>query len=445
VVVPYRTTRLTPAALFPYNLLSGGPQRIRPVPPHPLDPLGRPQRNGHPLNRTDYLKNIHRVVVKVGSHVLTDAHGRPDPAVFQSIVDQILLLAERGIETVLVSSGAVASGRALLRGSRPGGSIPDKQALAAIGQTGLMSLYQQALDRYGKRAAQVLLTRDDLTHRRRYLNARNTLSKLLQFGTLPVVNENDTVMVEEIKIGDNDNLSARVALLVDAHLLVLLTDAPGLCPAGAGPVSERMPIPVVERITPEIRRLAGGPAGSLGTGGMITKIEAAQMATQAGLPAVIAPGYRKHVIPDVLEGREIGTFFVPLKDRMTHKQQWIAHTLPCRGTLFLDDGAVRALVHQGRSLLPSGVLSVKGSFQNGDMVACVDRQGQEWARGITHYASAEVAKIAGRKSSEIESVLGYRIQDEIIHRDELVILHPASPVPGGEVVPSGLSNEGEDP
>lgn len=395
------------------------------------------------MKRTDFLKNIHRIVVKVGSHVLTDARGRPDPAVFRSLADQVQALAQRGIETVIVSSGAVASGEALLRGSRKGGSIPEKQALAAIGQTGLMSLYQQALDPYGKRAAQVLLTRDDLTNRRRYLNARNTLNKLLQFGTLPVVNENDTVMVEEIKIGDNDNLSARVALLVDAHLLVLLTDAPGLCPAGSGPVSERTPISFVERITPEVRRLAGGP-GSRGTGGMVTKLEAAQIATQAGLPAVVAPGDHDGVILEVLAGREVGTFFAPLKDRLTHKQQWIAYTLPCRGTLFLDEGAVRALVHQGSSLLPSGILSAKGHFQNGDMVACADRQGRECARGITHYSSAEVAKIAGRKSSEIETVLGYRIQDEVIHRDELVVLHEALPGPGDGPSPAALPvNEGE--
>ncbi len=361
-------------------------------------------------------------MVKIGSHVLTDTHGDPDPSIFRSIVDQSMSLADCGIETVLVSSGAQASGQALLQGARLGANIPERQALAAIGQTGIMGLYQQALDRYGKRAAQVLLTRDDLTHRRRYLNARNTLLKLLQFGTLPVVNENDTVMVEEIKIGDNDSLSARVALLVDADILVLLTDTPGLCRPDDPPGSTRSPVPFIERITPEIQALAGGPGNPLGTGGMITKLEAARIATQAGIPAVIARGDRERVIPDLVAGLKIGTFFAPLKDRLTHKKHWIAHTLPCRGTLFLDDGAVQAVVHQGRSLLPSGVSSVKGHFENGDMVACADRGGREFARGITHYSSAEITKIAGRKSSEIEPVLGYHIQDEIIHRDELVVL-----------------------
>jgi glutamate 5-kinase len=374
------------------------------------------------MNRSEYLQNIHRVVVKIGSHVLTDEHGAPDPSVFRSIVDQTMALAEQGVETVLVSSGAQASGQALLLGARMGSNIPERQALAAIGQTSLMGFYQQALDRFDKRAAQILLTRDDLTHRRRYLNARNTLLKLLQFGALPVVNENDTVMVEEIKIGDNDSLSARVALLVDADILVLLTDTPGLCRPDDRPVSSRSAIPFIERITPEILSLAGGAGTALGTGGMITKLEAARIATQAGIPAVIAPGNRNHVVPDLLAGQEIGTFFAPLKDRLTHKKHWIAHTLPCRGTLFLDDGAVRALVHHGRSLLPSGVVSVQGEFENGDMVSCVDRHGRECARGISHYSSVEVTKISGKKSSEIEPVLGYHIRDEIIHRDELVVL-----------------------
>jgi glutamate 5-kinase len=377
------------------------------------------------LDRNLLMQNIHRIVIKIGSSVLTDAEGRPDPAAFQSIVDQTMTLATRGIEAVLVSSGAVASGQALLRESRPNPTIPEKQALAAIGQSGLMGMYQQALDPYGKRTAQVLLTREDLTSRNRYLHARNTLFQLLRFGALPVINENDTVMVDEIKIGDNDSLSARVALLVDADLLVLLTDAPGLCLPSDLPVAERTPIPFIERITREIQALATGPASRLGTGGMVTKLEAARITTQAGIPAVIAPGRMPQAIVDLLQGRQIGTWVAACSDRLTHKKHWIAHTLPCRGTLILDDGAIDALVHRGRSLLPSGVVASQGAFENGDMVACTDRSGREWARGITHYSSAEVAKIAGRNSSEIESVLGYRIRDEVIHRDELVVLKEA--------------------
>jgi glutamate 5-kinase len=374
------------------------------------------------LERTPYLETVRRIVVKIGSHVLTGEAGRLSTSVFESIVDQVIRLSETGKEIVLVSSGAIAAGRTLLAPTHPNTTIPEKQALAAIGQTQLMGMYQNALDRYGKRAAQVLLTRDDLSHRRRYLNARNTLFKLLQFSVIPIVNENDTVMVEEIKFGDNDSLSARVTILVDADLLILLTDAPGLCAWRDAAEPEETPIPFVKEVTPELRMLARGPSDPLGTGGMTTKIEAARIATEAGHPAVIADGRRPSVITEILAGEPIGTFFAPLKDRLTHKKHWIAYTLRKKGELVLDDGAVQAIVKRGKSLLSSGVVEVRGRFENGDMVACIDGKGNEWARGITNYSSQEVQRIAGKKSAEIESVLGYRIRDEIIHRDELVIV-----------------------
>jgi glutamate 5-kinase len=384
------------------------------------------------MERTRYLETVRRIVVKIGTHVLTDEEGRLTTSVFESIVDQVIRLSETGKETILVSSGAIAAGRTLLAPTHPNTSIPDKQALAAIGQTQLMGMYQRALDRHGKRAAQVLLTRDDLSHRRRYLNARNTLFKLLQFSAIPIVNENDTVMVEEIKFGDNDSLSARVTILADADILILLTDAPGLCAwkGTEGPGTE--PIPFVKEVTPELRKLAQGPSGPLGTGGMATKIEAARIATEAGHPAVIADGRRPNVITEILEGEPIGTFFAPLKDRLTHKKHWIAHTLRKKGELVLDDGAVQAIVRGGKSLLPSGVLEVRGRFDNGEMVACVDPSGTEWARGITNYSSQEVQQIAGRKSAQIESILGYRLRDEIIHRDELVVLVKQGSGVGGQ-------------
>lgn len=374
------------------------------------------------MERSGCLATVRRIVVKIGTHVLTGEEGRLSTAVFDSIVEQVIRLSERGKEVVLVSSGAIAAGRTLLAPTHPHTSIPEKQALAAIGQTQLMGMYQKALDRYGKRAAQVLLTRDDLGHRRRYLNARNTLLKLLQFSVLPIVNENDTVMVEEIKFGDNDSLSARVTILVDADLLILLTDAPGLCAWQGTEGPEEAPIPFVREVTEELRRMARGPSDPLGTGGMATKIEAARIATEAGHPAVIADGRRPNVIQDILEGKPIGTFFAPVKDRITHKKHWIAYTLKKKGELVLDEGAVDALVHRGKSLLPSGVVKVRGRFENGEMVACLDAQGTEWARGITNYSSQEIQRIAGRKSSEIEPILGYWIRDEIIHRDELVVV-----------------------
>ncbi len=374
------------------------------------------------MERKRYLDTVRRIVVKIGTHVLSDEEGNLSTAVFDSIVDQVVRLSKQGREFVLVSSGAIAAGRSLLAPTHPNISIPEKQALAAIGQTQLMGMYQRALDRHGKRAAQVLLTRDDLSHRRRYLNARNTLFKLLQFSVIPVVNENDTVMVEEIKFGDNDSLSARVTILADADILILLTDAPGLCAWTEADGPEKEPIPYVKEVTPALRRLAKGPSGSLGTGGMATKIEAARIATEAGHPAVIADGRQPNVIRGILEGNPIGTFFAPLKDRLTHKKHWIAYSLRKKGELVLDDGAVQAIVHRGKSLLSSGVVQVRGRFENGEMVACLDAAGTEWARGITNYSSQEIARIAGRKSAEIESILGYRIRDEIIHRDELVVV-----------------------
>jgi len=379
------------------------------------------------LDRERYLKKTRRIVLKIGSSVLTDEHGHLSPPIFASIVDQIAGLVRDGIEVVLVSSGAIAAGRSLVKEGAEAATIPEKQALAAVGQPQLIGMYQQALEPFGKRTAQVLLTRDDLTHRRRYLNARNTLFKLLQFGILPVVNENDTVMVEEIKFGDNDNLSARVAILSDADLLVLLTDRPGLCTWKEGERLAQEPIPFIQKITPKIRELAGGPSKPLGTGGMTTKLEAARIATQAGLPVVIADGRRQGVLDEILTGKEVGTFVAPLRDRLTHRKHWIAYTLTKKGDLVLDRGAVSAIVEKGKSLLPSGIVSVRGTFENGDMVSCLDEEGKEWARGITHYASQEIEKIAGSKSSQIEDILGYRIQDEVIHRDELVVLKDEPP------------------
>jgi glutamate 5-kinase len=384
------------------------------------------------MERTGYLETVHRIVVKIGTHVLTGEEGKLSTPVFDAIVDQVIQLSEMGKEVVLVSSGAIAAGRTLLETTHPNTSIPEKQALAAIGQTQLMGMYQQALDRYGKRAAQVLLTRDDLSHRRRYLNARNALFKLLQFSVIPIVNENDTVMVEEIKFGDNDSLSARVTILVDADILILLTDAPGLC-AWTGPEGpEAEPIPFVKEVTPELRGLAKGPDGPLGTGGMATKIEAARIATEAGHPAVIADGRQPSVITGILRGEPIGTFFAPLQDRLTHKKHWIAYSLQKKGELVLDDGAIQAIVHRGKSLLSSGVVEVRGLFDNGEMVACLDASGTEWARGITNYSSQEIQQIAGRKSAEIESILGYRLRDEIIHRDEMVVVTKQEPGVGGQ-------------
>lgn len=384
------------------------------------------------VSRLPFLKDIRRIVVKVGTRVLTDAEGRLLPSVFTAIADEVACQLDAGRQVILVSSGAIASGRMLLDLEGHAASIPAKQALAAVGQSHLVGMYQHALDAHGKRAAQVLLTRDDLSHRRRYLNARNALFEILRFGVLPIVNENDTVMVEEIKFGDNDALSALVARLVEADLLILLTHAPGLCAWDEERARPGALIPFVAEVTTDIRRLAHGPEDAVGTGGMTTKLEAARIATQAGHPAVIADGRTPDVIRRLLDGEPLGTFFAPQADRLRHKKHWIAYSLPQAGRVVLDAGAVRAIVHQGGSLLPSGVLSVEGDFENGEMIGCVDEQGTEWARGISHYSAREIRRIAGKQSSDIDVILGYRICDDIIHRDELVVLQrPGAADPAG--------------
>lgn len=374
------------------------------------------------MQRKPFLRKVRRIVVKVGSQVLTDGRGRLWPPVFFLLGGQIAELMEEQKQVIVVSSGAIAGGRSIL-GFRPGrASIPEKQALAAVGQTRLMGFYQQALEFHGIRAGQVLLTREDLADRKRYLNARNALFKLLAFGVVPVINENDTVLVEEIKFGDNDNLSAMVAILAEADLLVLLTSVAGLYPGGEETARAGDPIPYVERITREILDMARGPSGPLGTGGMTTKLEAALLATQAGIPVVIAEGRREGVLRDIVQAEPVGTFFPPTRDLLTHKKHWIAYTLKRKGAIVLDEGAVEAIVERGKSLLPSGVVAVQGNFETGDMVSCLDPEGREIARGITHYSAQEIRKIMGKKSSQIEALLGYKIQDEVIHRDELVLL-----------------------
>ena len=375
------------------------------------------------MDRLHYLTGVRRIVIKVGTHVLADEEGRLKSSVISSLASQISALSDQGKEVIVVSSGAIAAGRAILRDSYGKGSIAEKQALAAIGQSQLMRMYQRAFEPYGEKVAQVLLTRDDLTHRGRYLNAKNTFLKLIQYKVITVVNENDSVVVDEIKFGDNDNLSAMVAILVDADLLVLLTDTLGLYPCGA-PLGKRRqrPLDHVEKITPEILRMASGPEGLLGTGGMVTKIEAARMATWAGIPVVIAYGRQSDVLNEVLSGEKVGTFFVPLEDRLKRKKHWIAYTLKRKGELVLDEGAIDALLYQGKSLLPSGIIEVRGRFEGGQMVSCVDRSGKEYARGLTNYSSQEIQKIRGKKSSQIEKVLGYCVREEIIHRDTLVIV-----------------------
>jgi glutamate 5-kinase len=375
---------------------------------------------------TRVLPPLRRIVVKVGSGLVAEPGLGPDAGRIGRLAAELAGLMARPLEVTLVSSGAIASGTARLGLRERPRSIPEKQAAAAAGQVALMWHYEQAFAAHGRRVAQVLLTQEDISHRARYLNARNTLVTLLGYGVLPIVNENDTVAVEEIKVGDNDNLAALVAYLVDADLVVLLSDIDGLYTGDPhrDPAARR--IDTVDALTPEMERLAaaGGirDTGALGTGGMLTKLQAAQKAMAAGIPMVIADGRRAGVLDAVLAGEPVGTYFRPRADRLTARKRWIAFATAPQGMLEVDTGARRALVERGKSLLPSGVVKVDGEFAAGDAVGLRDPEGQEFARGIVNYDAREVALLRRAKTTDIERLLGYHAGDEIIHRDNLVVL-----------------------
>ncbi|OLE39859.1 MAG: glutamate 5-kinase [Candidatus Rokubacteria bacterium 13_1_20CM_2_70_7] len=328
-----------------------------------------------------------------------------------------------GREVVLVTSGAIMAGMARLALAERPRSIPEKQAAAAVGQSALMWQYEIAFAPHGITVGQVLLTAHDIGDRTRYLNARNTLLTLLRLGVLPIVNENDTVAVEEIKVGDNDNLSALVASLIDADLLVLLTDVDGLYTDDPSVSAAARKLDTVESVTDEIAGMVWDRAGRVSVGGMATKLEAAQKTAASGIPMVIANGAASGVLGRVLAGEPVGTYFAPKADRLTARKRWIAFAVPPQGRLTVDAGALRALTQQGRSLLPSGVVDVEGDFTAGEVVAVVsETDGKEVGRGLVNFDAAELKKIRGVKTREIEARLGYRSVDEVIHRDNLVIL-----------------------
>jgi glutamate 5-kinase len=367
------------------------------------------------------LAKARRIVVKVGSGLVTAPEIGPDPDRIEQLAGDIAAI-RRDREVALVSSGAIATGMARLALAERPRSIPEKQAAAAVGQSALMWQYEIAFKRHGLPVGQVLLTAQDIGDRTRYLNARNTLLALLGFGVVPIVNENDTVAVEEIKVGDNDNLSALVASLIEADLLVLLTDVDGLYTADPALDRAATKLDTVETITDEILAMAGAHQDGLSVGGMATKLEAAQKAATSGVPMVIASGRQHGVLARILAGEPVGTCFVPRADRLGARKRWIAFAVPPHGRLTVDDGAVRALSGQGRSLLPSGVTSVDGEFAAGDVVGVVGADGREFARGLVNFDAAELRRIRGAKTQEIETRLGYKSVDEVIHRDNLVIL-----------------------
>jgi glutamate 5-kinase len=369
------------------------------------------------------LGRVRRLVVKVGTGQVTTPEAGPDRRRIGALAAELAALRADRIEVTLVTSGAIATGMARLALARRPRTVPEKQAAAAVGQSALMRHYEAAFKRHGVAVGQVLLTAHDIGDRARYLNARNTLLALLHLGVVPIVNENDTVAVDEIKVGDNDNLSALVASLIEADLLVLLTDVDGLYTANPALDGAARKLDTVEAVTDDILRLVWAGAGTGAVGGMATKLQAAQKAAAAGIPMIIASGGTPGVLVRLLRGEPHGTYFTPKADRLAARKRWIGFAVPPQGRLTVDAGAVRALTLGGKSLLPSGVVKVEGAFAAGELVAVVgEADGKEFARGLVNFDAPELERIRGAKTREIESRLGYKSFDEVIHRDNLVVL-----------------------
>lgn len=366
------------------------------------------------------LTDARRVVVKLGSNVIT-AENSLNLEVIESISNQISSLMDKGIEVILVSSGAMAAGlRKMGMEGRPE-EIPRRQAISAIGQSGVMNAYEKSFERCDKKVAQILLTAEDLNNRKRYLNARNALNTLIDWKVVPIINENDTIMVEEIKLGDNDNLAAMITLLMDADFLFILTDIDGLYDKDPRRYPDAGLISKVTSFKKEIEDFASDIPGTLGTGGMLSKIQAARKVTAAGIPMIVARGDIPNVLLQIFNGKDQGTYFVPRKEKMASRKCWIAYTLAPKGSIIIDDGAVHAVRENGKSLLPIGVVAVEGRFEEGAAVSFETCEGKIVGTGLVNYRSLDIDLIKGLKTSQIEACLGSRHYDEIIHRDNLVL------------------------
>ncbi len=371
---------------------------------------------------TSVVRHARRIVVKVGSSLVT-AEGRGlDHAALSRWAEQIAALTEQGKEVVLVSSGAIAEGIARLGWKKRPKAVNELQAAAAVGQMGLVQAYESIFRAHNLHAAQVLLTHEDLADRTRYLNARTTLRTLLALRVVPIINENDTVATDEIRLGDNDTLGALVTNLIEADCLIILTDQPGLYTADPRKKPDATLVMDAHAGDPELERMAGGAGSSVGTGGMLTKILAARRAARSGAHTVICSGREERVLLRLAAGEPIGSQLVARQAPLAARRQWLADHLQLRGALVLDDGAVRALREDGKSLLPVGVKGVTGEFERGEVVAVVDTEGHEVARGLANYSAGEARRIAGKPSSAIEAALGYMDEPELIHRDNLVVL-----------------------
>lgn len=374
------------------------------------------------MNARERLREAKRVVVKVGTSTLVRTSGKPDFRRMDRLVREIADLKNEGREMVLVSSGAIAIGMDSIGLRQKPAEIPARQALAAIGQSSLMTLYKKFFADYGQTAAQVLLTKENAARHHQYANSRNALLELLSMGAVPVINENDVVAVDEIKIGDNDTLSATVATLIDADALLILSDIDGLYTANPQEDKTARWIPEVAEITPAIERMAGGTGSSFGTGGMATKIEAAKIAVNAGATFVIAPSARDDVISAVLAGEPVGTVFSAKEAHLRQRKSWLAFGKRIAGDVVVDEGCEAAMCAHGSSLLAAGIVAVEGDFAAGTTVRVLSARQQEIARGIVNYSAAQIAKIAGRQSRDFASLIEGEIRDEVIHRDNMVLM-----------------------
>ena len=369
------------------------------------------------------LKKAKRIVIKVGTSTITYANGKRNFSQIDRLAREISDLQNQGKEMILVTSGAVAVG--VDRMGLPGKpkTIPGKQAAAAVGQGVLMHTYEKFFADYGQIVAQVLITKTEAIDRHRYTNTRNTFMELMRQRVIPIVNENDVVALDELKIGDNDNMSALVAGIVDADLVIILSDVDGLYTANPQTHPDAVIVPEVAEITPEIEASAGGVGSARGTGGMATKIQAAKAATSSGIHLLIASGTEKNAITRVLQGEELGTLFVSRENRLQFRKRWLAFGAKIAGSIVVDDGCAKAIRKAGGcSILPAGVFAVQGEFLPGSTVSVIDKDAHELARGLVHYSSAELEQIKGCNSGEIANILGHKNFDEVIHRDDLVIL-----------------------
>jgi glutamate 5-kinase len=373
------------------------------------------------MNREKYIQKSQRWIVKIGSALLTQDGKGLDYDAISDWAKQIARLRQQGIELVLVSSGSVAEGMSRMGWTKRPSTLPELQAAAAIGQTGLIEAYERQFQQYQIQAAQILLTHDDISNRRRYLNARNTLRTLLSLNTLPIVNENDTVAMDEIRLGDNDTLAALVANLIEADLLVILTDQKGLYTKDPRHHEDAELISEGSATDPDFVSFAGSAGTNIGTGGMATKVIAAQQAARSGCATVIVSGRDKNVLNRLQQGENIGTLLIPDSSQLAARKQWIAGHLNSLGKLWLDQGATDAIKNKGKSLLSIGVTRVEGEFNRGDVINCFDPDGNLIASGLVNYPKTDIDKISGMSSSKFAELLGYSGEKELIHRDNLVV------------------------